>query len=155
MTPERVYNLSGKLKYILTEDHLIEESTGGRGSWRRAWPLQQLSPELERVTSRPEGTKERLWGGAIALAVGLALYFSDFNAGAPLVAPLVLLLGLIVLSRGLRDLRMRTWTTIRKWDGSQVTWFLHDDCDHGERAAFSNAFGEAVKHIRRMGGADQ
>ncbi len=157
MTPdERVYKVSGELKYMLTEDHLVEEGTGGANRWwRRAWPLQQLSPELERLTGRPEGTKETLLGGAMVLGLGFSLYFSDLNAKAPLLAPFVLLVGLILLGRLLKNGRVETWTTIRKWDESVATFFRHRDCHPGERAAFEDALAEAVRHIRRTRGVDQ
>jgi hypothetical protein len=142
MTPEeRVYNVSRNLKYTLTEDHLIEEVTGGAERWRRAWPLQQLSPELERITTRPQGTKESLIASVIVFGLGFSFYFSDLNARAPLFAPLVLLLGLILLGRVLRNGRIATWTTIRKWDGTLATTFVHRDCHAGEREAFEEAGG--------------
>jgi hypothetical protein len=156
MTPEeRVYNLSDKLKYMFTEDHLIEEGRGGANHWRRAWPLQQLSPELERATGRPQGTKETLLGSVTVLGLGLSLYFSDFNAKAPLLAPFVLIVGLSLLGRVLKNGRVETWTMIRKWDGSLATSFQHRDCQPGERAAFEDALAEAVRHAHRTRGGDQ
>ena len=53
---ERVYNVGRKLKFTLTEDHLIEDGSRGVSHWRQAWPLQQLSPEVESQTGRPQGS---------------------------------------------------------------------------------------------------
>ena len=88
---ERVYNVGRKLKFTLTEDHLIEDGSRGVSHWRQAWPLQQLSPEVESQTGRPQGS----------------------------------VVGLIVMGRGLKTLRVETWTTIRKWDGTAATSFSH------------------------------
>ena len=76
-------------------------------------------------------------------------------AYAPLLAPLLSVVGLIVMGRGLKDLRVETWTTIRKLDGTAATYFSHRDCNPGERAAFEEAFAETVRHIRRTRGVDQ
>jgi hypothetical protein len=147
-----VYNISPRLKFTLREDHLIEEGSRGKRRWRQAWPLQQLSPELESISGRPQGTKESLVGGAIMVAVALAIYFSELNAQAPLVAPLILIIGLVLLGRVLQNFRVETWTTIRKWDGSSATSFPHRDCDPGERRIFEDALADAVRDIRRTRG---
>jgi len=152
---ERVYNVGRKLKFTLTEDHLIEDGSRGVSHWRQAWPLQQLSLEVESQTGRPQGTMERLVGGVTIFALGIIVYFSDFNTNVPLLAPLLSVVGLIVMSRGLKTLRVETWTTIRKWDGTAATSFSHRDCSPGERGAFEEAFAETVRHIRRTRGADQ
>ena len=152
---ERVYNVGRRLKFTLTEDHLIEEGSRGVNHWRQAWPLQQLSPEVESQAARPQGTMERVIGGVAILAVGLTVYFSDFNAKVPLLAPLLLVVGLIVMGRGLKTLRVETWTTIRKSDGAAATSFSHRDCNPRERGEFEEAFSETVRHIRRTRGADQ
>jgi hypothetical protein len=149
---ERVYNVSDKLKYMVTEDHLIEEGRGGANHWRRAWPLQQLSPEIERATGRPQGT---ILGSVTVLGLGLSLYLSDLNAKAPLLAPFVLIVGLSLLGRVLKNGRVETWTMIRKWDGSLATSFQHRDSQPGERVAFEDALAEAVRHARRTRGGDQ
>jgi len=152
---ERVYKVGPKLRFTLNEDHLIEEGSRGVHHWRQAWALQQLSPEVESQTGRPHGTKERLMGGVTILAVAVIVYFSHYNANVPLLAPLLSVVGLIVMGRGLKTLRVETWTTIRKWDGTAATSFSHRDCNPGERAAFEEAFAETVRHIRRTRGADQ
>src|SRR5213592_2103216 len=48
--------------------------------------------------------------------------------------------GLIVMGRGLKTLRVETWTTIRKWDGTAATSFSHRNCSPAERGAFEEAF---------------
>jgi len=103
---ERVYNVGRKLKFTLTEDHLIEDGSRGVSHWRQAWPLQQLSPEVESQTGRPQGTMERLIGGVTIFALGIIVYFSDFNTNVPLLAPLLSVVGLIVMGRGLKTLRV-------------------------------------------------
>ena len=149
---ERVYNISPKLKFTLSEDHLIEEGSRGTRRWRQAWPLQQLSPELESITGLPQGTRETLIGGAVMVAVALAVYFSDLNATLPLVAPLILIIGVFMLGRVVQNVRIETWTTIRKWDGSSATSFSHRDCDPAERRVFEDALADAVREIRRTRG---
>jgi hypothetical protein len=149
---ERVYNISPRLKFTLREEHLIEEGSRGTRRWRQAWPLQQLSPELESISGRPQGTKETLVGGAIMVGVALAIYFSELNPQAPLVAPLILIIGLVLLGRVLQNFRVETWTTIRKWDGSSATSFSHRDCDPAERRIFEDALVDAVRDIRRTRG---
>jgi hypothetical protein len=151
---EHVYTLSPHLKFMLTHDHLIEEGSRGSRQWRQAWPLQQLSPEIERQTARPQGANEALTGGLIVLALALAMYFSDLNAKAPLLAPFVSVVGMILMVRGLKRFRVETWTMIRKWDGTTVTSFTHRDCNPGERALFEEAFADTVRHVRRTRGDD-
>ena len=82
------------------------------------------------------------------------VYFSHFDTSVPLLAPILSVIGLIVMGRGLKTVRVGTWTTIRKGDGTAATSFSHRDCNPGERAAFEEAFAETVRHIRRTRGAD-
>jgi hypothetical protein len=151
---DRVYSIGPKLKFTLTSDHLIEEGSRGSSHWRQAWPLQQLSPEIERQSGRPRGTREALIAGLVMLGAGLTIYFSDLNARAPLLAPVISVVALIMLGRVLQNFRLETWTTIRKWDGTMATSFTHRDCHPGERALFEEAFAETVRHVRRRHGTD-
>jgi hypothetical protein len=88
------------------------------------------------------------------LGVALAMYFSDFDAKAPLLAPFVAVVGLVLIGRALKSFRVETWTTIRKWDGTMATSFTHRDCHPGERALFEEALAESVRYVRRARGVD-
>src|SRR5207247_4555775 len=119
------------------------------------WVWQQLSPEVESQTGRPQGTMERLIGGVTIFALGIIVYFSDFNTNVPLLAPLLSVVGLIVMGRGLKTLRVETWTTIRKWDGTAATSLSHRNCSPVERDAIGEALGEVVGIVRRIVGTEQ
>src|SRR5437588_5874219 len=50
--------------------------------------------------------------------VAVMVYFSHFDTSVPLLAPILSVIGLIVMGRGLKTVRVGTWTTIRKGDGT-------------------------------------
>jgi hypothetical protein len=136
---------------LLTEDRLIEEGSFGKRRWRRSWRLQDLSPELDYTTGRPEHSELRVVAGLVLIALALVFYFSTFQVHVPLLAPLVAVLGGWLLVRGLKGWRLETWTLIRKSDGSTATHFAHSFGGAEDRRDFETRLIEQIRRQHRLG----
>jgi hypothetical protein len=139
--------LSSKL--VLTDESLIEEGMYRARRWRRSWPLRDLSPEVDSTTGRPEHTTALLATGMALVALGVCFYISDFHIKMPLLAPLLVAVGLWPVGRALTNWRIQTWTIFRKRDGSVATHVIHRGSTPEERERFERMFAETVRHVQR------
>ncbi len=82
--------------------------------------LHDLSPKLARWTHIGESSLQALKLGGLLLLAAAVVFFSDYHARVPLLAPSLLAAGLVPALRGLLGILPRTWTYIYDDEGNYI-----------------------------------
>ena len=78
------------------------------------------------------------------IVAAIIIYFSDFNDSIPLLAPALLVYGVVRTSNLWRDLVPKTWTIIRYKNGESAGSIVHSG-DSGEREKFEATLSQAIE----------
>jgi hypothetical protein len=135
------------------ERFLFERWEDRSGFGTRTYLLHYLSPKFARVRELdPDAVKNTRIGGGLLLAA-VVVFFSAYNADIPLLAPVLLLLGLAPLIQGLYQIRPKTWTYIYDDDGNYVTGIVIENRESEEatsrREGFEQALAEAIESAKQ------
>ncbi len=102
------------------ERYLYEHWHNRFSSGDRFHLLHDLSPKLACWTHISESSLHALkWGAVLLLAAGV-VFFSDYHARVPLLAPSLFLAGLVPALRGLIGILPKTWTYIYDDEGNYI-----------------------------------
>ena len=127
----------------LFSDRIIVSWARGMERGQRGVSLTKLSPVLGSVTGPPRRRGSRIRLGAGLLAAAAVVYFSALNDDAPLLAPLLALIGLGMLATENRYRRVRSWTVISFDDGRVFLNIPHAGCDQTQLTQFEEAYARA------------
>jgi len=144
MTDEPISLLckSGGYSQTLTlhPDRLTISWRRGVESGERSVPISKLSHTLSSATGRPKNTTLRIRLGVFVLGMAAVVYWSVVQEEVPLLAPILACLGIALLAKQVKNLRVRSWTVICLDDGKMFTYIMHDNCDEKERKRFEDAY---------------
>lgn len=102
------------------ERYLYERWQNMLSRGEKSYLLHDLSPKLVHWTHINESSLSWVkWGGLLMLAA-VVVFFSDLQVSMPLLAPSLVLLGLVPLIRGCLDILPRQWTYVHDDDGNFV-----------------------------------
>jgi hypothetical protein len=77
------------------------------------------------------------------LALAAILFWSVVNQHVPLLAPALACVGIVIVAKHIKHLKIRSWTVICSEQGSMVAYIPHDACDETDRKAFEDAYVKA------------
>jgi hypothetical protein len=78
--------------------------------------------------------------GVFVLGIAAVVYWSVIQEEVPLLAPILACLGIGLLAKQVKNLRVRSWTVICLGDGKMLAYIMHDNCDEEERKKFEAAY---------------
>ena len=110
--------------------------------------LRDLKPELAVEQWVPEGTRKggRLAAGSLAAAV--IVWFSDMRPHVPLLAPALLLFGLLNIYWSMRAVFPRDRTVVRAQNESFIVSIPHLPRLAAQRRSFEDSLLRMVKEAR-------
>ncbi len=138
-------------KKILSFDSnfLYEDWSRGMQSGSNTYPLHQLIPKLHYTSGTDSHILKVFRTSALCVLASIIVYFSDYNAKIPLLAPALLLIGLPFCVHALLDIRPKTWTLVSDEYGDTATNFVHSYCeDQEQRECFEESLVDAIRKAR-------
>ncbi len=128
------------------ENNLTIEWHHGSLSGSSSALLSRLSPRLMSETSIDNDSLSNTRHGLLFMLAGFVIYFSEFNASIPLLAPALGLVGLLPLISGLKNLRPTTWTRIYDDYGNiESSIPCRKDGPDKERLFFEESLSKAIE----------
>ncbi|MHC4693247.1 MAG: hypothetical protein ACYS67_10945 [Planctomycetota bacterium] len=140
----------GKHMFTITIDDqfLVEEWVHGVDTSRRHWHLKNLSSKIDYSQGREKDCSSFWVATMIILALAIVLFFSSLNRHIPLLAPLIALIGFILMYKAIRRSKIKKWTILRKNDGECATYITHGYCSEEEINRFTECLVDAVKKAK-------
>jgi hypothetical protein len=135
------------------DEHLMVEWSSPTQSGSRKTPLRKLRPELpvERWVSDSDRKVGTL--GVCLSVTAVVIYFSDIQPHVPLLAPALLIFGLLHLYWGVRAMLPFTKTVVRNRDNAYVISIPHFEHLSTQRKVFEEALLQTLKNIEGEQGA--
>ena len=133
-----------KYKYYFDSDHYYRSWSDGADEGESSYPLHKLSSKYSRTKGRSDGVTEKIKISTIIMLASIVIYFSDYNEKIPLLAPVLLLLGIIRIYSIRNDILPSTWTIIRYENGEEATYIVHGNEDNEERISFEKSLADAI-----------
>ena len=141
----------GKQMFTLAIDDqfLVQEWKSGVDEGRRHWHLKNLSAKVDYSRGRHRHCSS-LWAATVIdLGVAIVLFFSSLNRHVPLLAPIMALIGFILMYKAIRRSKVETWTIIQKDNGGYAAYITHGGCSEEEISKFTECFVDAVKKAKK------
>ena len=135
-------------KLTLTNEYLINEWNDRSESGIEHWHLEELSPMLNYTIGREKYFCAHLISSLIAFGLAICFFFSSLNSHIPLLSPFIALIGLWLLFKGIRRIKIHKWTIFCKHNGDSATYITHGGCKKEELDKFEKCFIEAVKRAK-------
>jgi hypothetical protein len=132
-------------RYWFDDKYIYREWSKGPDFSKDFFPLDDLSEEYAQAASRPKSVSEGIRNAVSYIMGAVVVFFSEFNAQIPLLAPVLLLLGISRFSSNYPWLFPKKWTVVRYHGGGDAFYILHGDRDDKERTEFENALAEAIR----------
>ncbi len=134
---------------VIDDQFLVQEWKSGVDEGRRHWHLKNLSAKVDYSRGR-ERRCSSLWAATVIfLGVAIVLYFSSLNRHVPLLAPLMVFIGFILMYKAIRLSKVETWTIIQKDNGEYAAYITHRGCSEEEIKKFTECFVYAVKKAKK------
>ena len=113
---------------------------GRSSSGETSIPLSELRPQVQHWTGRPDGAMTYLFASTGILALAAIVYYSAIHPLAPLLAPALLIVGILLAVRAAFRIRIETFTIFMQKDGQRFASVVHRNCKPQELEQFEAAF---------------
>jgi len=125
--PSYQYQLTDRTCTLEFDKRYLYERWNGRTSkGTKAFLLHDLSPKLVHWRHIGENSLITLKYAGLLLLASVITFYSDYQLKIPLLAPSMLIIGLIFLTKGFIDIRPRSWTYVYDDEGNFVSYLLID-----------------------------
>ena len=138
--------LLSKNRYILFHDRLVYEwdyKTGNKGKVH--YLLSSLSSDIYIQRTFGHGACSSFRYGLFLLALGVAVFTSEYHKQIPLLAPILWFFGAGPFASACLKLRESHFSTIQRSDGTRLISIYHKGCAKDERERFEALFSQTVK----------
>lgn len=138
-----------KYRYYFDEPYFYKEWEQGSDGGTESFPLEKLSSKYSKTQGRPDGVVVRIKNAGTLLLASIVIYFSEFNVQIPLLAPVLLILGLSRFYFVKDDILPKSWTIIRYKNGEEASYILHNEKRNDERIEFEHTLSEAIDRAEK------
>jgi len=136
------------IKYYLEDNYFYRAWEDGIDVGSESFPLEKLSVKFSKTVARSENTTDNLNFSIVSLLGSVIIYFSDYHVRIPLLAPALLLFGIVGLYLARDQLFPRTWTAIRYESGEIASYILHGKKNDSDRVSFEKNLIQAIEHAK-------
>ncbi len=134
--------------FILTDTDLTWNWKNGKDSGERHRLLSDMAAQVSHSTSRPNGTEPKVYSGIALITFAHVIFFSALQSLAPLLAPFILIVGVILFIRGIKNWRVETYTHFRIKDEESFGWIVHRHCNAQQLEQFEAEYESACASAR-------
>lgn len=131
------------------EDALTTEWRIGERFRRLRYDLIGVSPQVIVDSTPYLGDPRGLRIAVLSLALAVVVFFSDYSASIPLLAPFFVAIGVAQAVAAMRFMELGPRTIVTDTDGHELALLPHARIDPDERIGFEKALSEAVRNAQR------